>query len=85
MSLEDAERELRIELMQVQIDHGRVNLDKMRQEMRWEPWKALAALFAAGALFVGSVLALSSWTGHQPPQQINVHLDAPLFAPQRTP
>jgi hypothetical protein len=52
------------------------------RQARWEPWKALAAMVASAALFVGGVLALSNWIGHQP-QQINVHLDAPLIVPQR--
>jgi hypothetical protein len=53
------------------------------RQARWEPWKALAAIVASGALFFGSVLALSNWIGRQPPQQINVHLDTPLVMPQR--
>jgi hypothetical protein len=51
-------------------------------QARWEPWKALAAIIGAAAIFAGSVLALSNWIGRQP-QTINVHLDAPLtFAPK---
>ena len=44
-----------------------------------EPWKALAAMVAAAAVFAGSVLAVSTWlhTGERP-QTIVVHLDAPL-------
>jgi hypothetical protein len=45
---------------------------------QWEPYKALAAIIAATAIMIGSVLALSTWIGHQP-QTINVHLDAPLW------
>jgi hypothetical protein len=52
-----------------------------RTQARWEPWKALAAIIGAAAIFAGSVLALSNWIGHQP-QTINVHLDAPLIAPK---
>jgi hypothetical protein len=48
-----------------------------RTQARWEPWKALAAIFGAAAIFAGSVLALSNWISRQP-QTINVHLDAPL-------
>jgi hypothetical protein len=48
-----------------------------RTQARWEPWKALAALFGAAAIFAGAVLALSNWISRQP-QTINVHLDAPL-------
>jgi hypothetical protein len=46
-------------------------------QARWEPWKALAAIIGAAAIFGGSVLALSNWISRQP-QTINVHLDAPL-------
>jgi hypothetical protein len=46
-------------------------------QARWEPYKALAAIFGAAAIFAGSVLALSNWISRQP-QTINVHLDAPL-------
>jgi hypothetical protein len=54
-----------------------------RVQARWEPWKALAALVGAAAIFAGSVLALSNWIARQP-QTINVHLDSPLLvAPQR--
>ncbi len=56
---DDEERELRIELMKTQIDEGRLNIDKLRQEMKWEPWKALAAIIAASAAMVGVILALS--------------------------
>jgi hypothetical protein len=48
-----------------------------RTQARWEPWKALGAIIGAGAIFAGSVLALSNWIARQP-QTINVHLDAPL-------
>jgi hypothetical protein len=48
-----------------------------RTQARWEPWKALAAIIGAAAIFGGSVLALSNWISRQP-QTINVHLDAPL-------
>ena len=67
---EEEERELRINLMQTQIE-------LYKAQLRWEPWKAVAALFAASAVFAGSVLAVSSWV-HPTPQTITVHLDAPL-------
>jgi hypothetical protein len=52
-----------------------------RAQARWEPWKALAAIIGAAAIMTASVIALSTWIGHQP-QTINVHLDAPLFGGQ---
>lgn len=51
---EDTERKLRIDLMQTQIE-------LYKAQLRWEPWKALAAMVAASAVFAGSVLALSNW------------------------
>jgi hypothetical protein len=71
---DDKERASRIELMKTQID-------LLREQRRWEPFKALAviltAFFGACVIFVGSVFVLSNWISRQP-QTINVHLDAPL-------
>jgi hypothetical protein len=47
----DEERELRIQLMTVQIEH-------YQQQIKWEPWRALALAFSAGAAFMGAVIAL---------------------------
>lgn len=56
---EDEERQLRIELMETQIDKNRLDMKRIEQEMRWEPWKALAAIIAASAAMVGVILALA--------------------------
>jgi hypothetical protein len=61
---EDEERALRINLMQTQIE-------LYKAQLRWEPWKALAAMAAAAAVFAGSVLALSNWL-HPPGSQSNI-------------
>ena len=53
-------------------------IELYKAQLRWEPWKALAAMIAAAAVFMGGVLALSSWVWPSTPQTINVHLDAPL-------
>ena len=45
--------------MTVQIDRNRLDMKRIEQEMRWEPWKALAAIIAASAAMVGVILALS--------------------------
>ena len=74
----DEERELRINLMQTQIE-------LYKAQLRWEPWKALAAMVAAAAVFIGGVLAGSSWIRPPAPQTINVHLDAPLVQPAPAP
>lgn len=50
----DVEHELRINLMQTQIE-------LYKAQLRWEPWKALAAMVAAAAVMFGTVVALSNW------------------------
>lgn len=57
----DDERDLRIELMKAQIDNTRLNMEKLRQDLRWEPWKALAAMVAGTAAMAGAILALAAW------------------------
>lgn len=69
----DEERqELKDNLMQTQFE-------LFKAQVRWEPWKALAAMIAAAAVFAGGVLAVSSYLHPSGPQTINVHLDAPLI------
>ena len=48
----DLEQELRIELMQTQID-------KFRQEMRWQPYVAFATILAGVAAMAGVILAVA--------------------------
>jgi hypothetical protein len=49
--------------MKTQIDHGRVNIDQIRRELRWEPYKALAAIVGAAVAMMGFTLALAVWLG----------------------
>jgi hypothetical protein len=81
----DDENELRIELMNAQIETLRAEREKLqieterfRQEMRWEPWKALAALIVASSAMLGVILTVAHFLPLPSPQTINVHLDAPL-------
>ena len=53
----DEERELRIKLMTVQIEH-------YQQQIKWEPWKAMAIAFGAGAAFMGAVVGFISLILH---------------------
>ena len=46
-------------LMKMQIDHERLDIERIRQQMRWEPWKALAAMAAAVAAMTAAILGLS--------------------------
>jgi hypothetical protein len=36
----------------------RVDLELKRQQLQWEPWKAMAASFGAGAAFTGAIIAV---------------------------
>lgn len=62
----DEERELRMELMNVQIEQGRLSIQKLREEIRLENRKfifqaigSLAAAMAAGAAIFGLILHLT--------------------------
>jgi hypothetical protein len=68
-----SEEELRLELMSTQIDKNRVDIERVRQEidknrldiarilqeMRWEPYKAIAAIVIASAAFAGIILGVA--------------------------
>jgi hypothetical protein len=55
---ETRKHELELELMSAQIDKTRVDIEKMRMEMRWEPWKALAAMAIGVAAVSSAILAV---------------------------
>lgn len=50
---EDQEKQLRIELMVVQIEH-------YKTQIKWEPWKAMAVAAGAGAGAMAAMVALST-------------------------
>ena len=63
---DDEERELRIahmtadlERIRQQIEKDRIQADRLRQEMKWEPYKAIAAFVVGVAAFGGLVIAVS--------------------------
>ena len=60
---EDEKRKLEGELLAVQIDKARVDIEKLRAEIRlmerWEPVKAIAAILAAMAAAVAAIVGLS--------------------------
>lgn len=73
--MDDDRAELELALMSAQIEKlnaERAKLDaeaeRFRQEMKWEPYKAFAAILAgivaASAAMTGAVLALASWLSH---------------------
>ena len=57
--------ELEIELMKAQIDQTRLNMEKLQQDLRWEPWKAFATILGGIlvgiAAMVGAVVGLATW------------------------
>jgi len=52
MSEDDEERQLRIELMTTQIE-------KLKREMRWQPWIAMATILAAVAAMSGVIVGVA--------------------------
>jgi hypothetical protein len=65
MSYEDDKRELELALMTAQIEKLNAEAEKFRQEMRWEPYKAFAAILGgilgASAVMVGAILAVAHY------------------------
>lgn len=66
MGYEDDKRDLELALMNAQLEKTlieqeklRAETDRFRQEMRWEPYKALAAVIAGVAAFSGLILAVA--------------------------
>ncbi len=51
-------------------------IDLTRQQARYEPWKALAAILAAAAVIAGAIVALANWSGD--PKPIVIRIDQPL-------
>jgi len=51
--------QLELELMKVQIDHGRLDMKRIEQEMRWETWKALAIILGGVAAVSGVILGVA--------------------------
>jgi hypothetical protein len=51
---DDERQDLKDQIMQTQFE-------LYKAQLRWEPWKALAAMVAAAAVFMGGVLAVSNW------------------------
>jgi len=42
-----------------QLDKTRLDIDRVRQEMRWEPWKAAAGIAAGVVAVAGIILAVA--------------------------
>jgi hypothetical protein len=73
---DEEERELRRELMQADID-------LKRKQGAWETPRNIAILAGTIAAFAAAVAGVLGYKiGSQPPQTINVHLDAPIVGKQ---
>lgn len=66
MAYDEDKRELELALMNAQIEKLNIERDKLsaeaerfRQEMRWEPYKAFAAILAGVAAMGGVILAVA--------------------------
>ena len=59
MTDDDDERELRITLLNLQIDKTRLDIDRVRQELWWSPWIALASILTGVAAMAGIILAVA--------------------------
>lgn len=54
-------RNLKVDLMQAEIANKRADTDLKREQLRWEPWKALSVAFGAGAAVATGLLTLGGW------------------------
>jgi len=59
------------EEQQLRIDQMTINIEKLRSDLKWEPWKALISMgIAVGILTGGATALLNYWRIQQPiPQQ----------------
>lgn len=56
---DDERQDLKDKLLMAQIDKTNLDLARLRQEMRWEPWKALAGIAAGVVAVAGIILAVA--------------------------
>ena len=61
------EHQLRVEQMKSTIDVGRVNIDKMRADLRWENRKFFVQAVVGIAAAVGAGAALGNYLAHNAP------------------
>ncbi len=53
------EQDLRISLLELQMTKADYDIQRVRQEMRWEPWKALATIIVGIVAAAGLILTVS--------------------------
>ena len=56
---DDERQDLKDQLLMAQLDKTRLDIDRVRQEMRWEPWKAAAGIAAGVVAVAGIILAVA--------------------------
>jgi hypothetical protein len=55
----DAEAELKIALMNAQLEKTQMEIERLRQDIKWDPWKAFAGVLAGVAAIAGVILAVA--------------------------
>jgi hypothetical protein len=74
------------QLRELKGDQMQADLDLKRKQVTWETPKNIAILAGAMAAIMAATFGVLGYKiGSQPPQTINVHLDAPLVQPAPTP
>ena len=66
-----------IETLRVERAKLQAETELFRQEMRWEPWKALAALIVAAAAMMGLILTVAHFLPPSPPPVV-IQLQQPV-------
>jgi hypothetical protein len=63
--------------MNAQLEETLVRTERLRQELRWEPWKAFAAILIGVAAMAGVILTVAHFLPTPAPQPIVIQLQTP--------
>jgi len=73
--------ELRVAIMNAQLEETLARTERIRQELRWEPWKAFAAILGGMlvgvAAIAGVILTVAHFLPTSAPQPIIIQMQAP--------
>ena len=58
----DDDRQLKVDLMRADLANKTADTMLKREQIRWEPWKALSAAFGAGIAVASGLMAIIAWT-----------------------
>ncbi len=61
------EHELRVRTMQTNIDQGRLNMDKLRSDLRYESREFFVQVLVGAAVCVGAGVTLANYVNSRPP------------------